>query len=63
VSGSTGWAAGAGRRGVGERVEQPFGDARRDERVAGRGGVDGLAEQARSGVLEQEPAGAAFSAA
>ena len=38
--------------------EQPGGDARGDERVAVGGGVDGLGEQRRAGVLEQEAPGA-----
>ena len=35
------------RSGVGEGGQQPGGDARRDERVAVGGGVDGLGEQRR----------------
>ena len=48
---------------VGERGEQPDGDAGCDQRVAVGGGVDGLGEQLGSGVLEQEPAGAGLERA
>ena len=58
VSGSTGCRGGAPGPAVGERLEQPGGDARGDQRVAVGGGVDGLGEQRRPGVLEQEAAGA-----
>ena len=42
--------------GGGERGEQPHRDVRRDERVTGGGGVHGLDQQLRPGVLEQEAA-------
>ena len=51
--GLPGRPAGAG---VGEGGEQAGGDVRRDERVAGRGGVHGLGQQRGTGVLEEEPA-------
>ena len=42
------------RSGACERLEQPYGDARRDEGVAACCGVNGLDEQVSVGVLEQE---------
>ena len=46
-----------GGPGVRERLQQPCGDAGRDERVTTGGGVDGLGEQVGTGVLEQETPG------
>ena len=59
---STGCAGGT-RSGVGEGGQQPGGDARGDEGVAGGGGVHGLGEQLGAGVLEEEAAGAGLEGA
>ena len=61
VSGSVGCTGGAPRRTA--NAQQARGDVRGDQRVAVRGGVDRLHQQLRTGVLEQEAAGAGLQGA